>query len=1079
MRRILAVLLAMCMMQQCTLSVAAEVTPAENVPVIEQEEEIPITDQSNIQPESERGDVSLYTVEGMEENVAQGAPLYDYEIEWDNKEPEYWDNIDWSTIYWDALSYPYMNYTFPAGWSDNVEWRKVNWNYIDWGGYSAKKTAWQAINWDNVDWDKMNWNMVSWSALKELQTASEISLTFTYPNAVNNELTAPVTATKLNNIDVFTILSSDVLIGIKGANALKSTLIPEKAYIITVKNNNDTYKLKGIWNRTNPWGDYISEGFFESILNTPEIKDGKAAITNEDYWIIKVNDSDCTFASKQTQMPKVSIKSFDGTVTLEEGQDYTVTDGTYTQDENSLVEDSHRLIIEALPTSSKVGPGTVNKKFTVHYADINDFYTLEGIPKTITAYDTMPKRATEVNQKGKKKEADLQGCLYLQPKDNDSLQSGQLPKISQDGYYDHALWNAYPVKKGSPNPGACLNVEYGYERGKGVEWSPSFDWDEWSKKRTSDTVYIRVSVNDSGASYPKPDESTTLFVGTRFIKGSIISSVQIIPYSLEEVNKEQKPATTPLNNGDYYIAAVNPVPIEFTDSRKYGYERIDERVIDSVTYNGKTHTPDITWSVYKYSDFSFGGGKHYDDYDASLLNPNITYENNINAGTGKVRISFYGVFTGSITRDFQIEQKDISDTSITIQAQDFLYDGNPHAPILAIFDSQANTVLREGVDYTVRTSGNITSPGTVTATIEGINNYTGTRTVQYKIVPTSTVVVGTKLEQVADIPDKIDDQKYTGQPVTPEVVITGKNSSFKLVKDKDYKVSYLNNIGPGTAYAVVEGIGSYGGTYIIPFNINGADISKATVTVNGTYTYTGKAITPSVTVKVGDKIIEPADYEIKATNNINAGTAKFTVIGRNNCTGTTGESTFKIKKANQKLSITKEQAKALLIRNTNANTYKIKVSGAKAKLSYKVSNKKIASVDSAGKLSFKHVCGKAFVTVSTPASENYNAAALKINFAVKPATPKIKITALTKGFKAEATVIRDITGYQVGYSTSKSFPTSKTVKKRVDTTKALNKGFTGLSGKKKYYVRVRAYKIASDGTVYWGNWTKREPITTK
>ena len=78
--------------------------------------------------------------------------------------------------------------------------------------------------------------------------------------------------------------------------------------------------------------------------------------------------------------------------------------------------------------------------------------------------------------------------------------------------------------------------------------------------------------------------------------------------------------------------------------------------------------------------------------------------------------------------------------------------------------------------------------------------------------------------------------------------------------------------------------------------INPASIASATATVAGTYTYTGAAITPTVTVELGGKTLTENDYTVTASENVDAGTASFTVTGKGNYTGSvTG--TFTIEKA--------------------------------------------------------------------------------------------------------------------------------------------------------------------------------------
>ena len=63
----------------------------------------------------------------------------------------------------------------------------------------------------------------------------------------------------------------------------------------------------------------------------------------------------------------------------------------------------------------------------------------------------------------------------------------------------------------------------------------------------------------------------------------------------------------------------------------------------------------------------------------------------------------------------------------------------------------------------------------------------------------------------------IPNQKYTGKAVTPEITVM--DGSQKLINDRDYTVTYTNNIGPGQATATLAGIGNYAGERIVPFQI--------------------------------------------------------------------------------------------------------------------------------------------------------------------------------------------------------------------------------------------------------------------
>ena len=88
-----------------------------------------------------------------------------------------------------------------------------------------------------------------------------------------------------------------------------------------------------------------------------------------------------------------------------------------------------------------------------------------------------------------------------------------------------------------------------------------------------------------------------------------------------------------------------------------------------------------------------------------------------------------------------------------------------------------------------------------------------------------------------------------------------------------------------------------------------------------------------------------------------------------------------------------------------------------------------------------------------------------------------KVTAAKKSFKASWKAVSDITGYQIQYSTDKSFKKNKktvTVSKSKTTSKTVKK----LKAKKKYYVRIRTYKTVS-GKKYYSEWSKAKSVKTK
>ena len=233
-------------------------------------------------------------------------------------------------------------------------------------------------------------------------------------------------------------------------------------------------------------------------------------------------------------------------------------------------------------------------------------------------------------------------------------------------------------------------------------------------------------------------------------------------------------------------------------------------------------------------------------------------------------------------------------------------------------------------------------------------------------------------------------------------------------------------------------------------------ISKASVTLStSTYAYDGKAKTPSVNVKVNGKTLKKdTDYTVSYSNNTKVGTAKVTITGKGNYTGSVSK-TYSIKNNFKKATVSGISTKAFTGKNiTHSITVKYNGKTLKNGTDYTVSysnNKSIgtATVKIAGKGSYTGTITKAF----------------KIN----PAKQEIqKLTAKSKAFFVDWAQKGSATGYEIQYATNSKFTSAKkvTITNKKTDTKTVSK----LSGKKKYYVRVRSYTTVK-GTKYYGAWS--------
>lgn len=349
---------------------------------------------------------------------------------------------------------------------------------------------------------------------------------------------------------------------------------------------------------------------------------------------------------------------------------------------------------------------------------------------------------------------------------------------------------------------------------------------------------------------------------------------------------------------------------------------------NSLTYNGSTLSPAVT---VKYGNATL---KKNTDYT-------VAYSNNVNAGTGTITITGKGIYGGSVKKTFTIKKLGISATAVSGTGNK-VYTGSAIKPVPAV--KAGGRTLKNGTDFTVSYKNN-TEPGTATLIVNGKGNYSGSVSKTFKITARAindvevtvpdTVFTG---EQVR--PDVvvsygsyqfISDSDYTlsfkdnVNIGTASVVVTGKNhlsgsrtvtfpiekadissteiavknatftgSAIKsdvdvrlgnvtLKEGTHYTLSYKNNVNAGTAQVTISGKGSLEGAVTMSFTIAKADISKASISANGTYAPDGVKI--GINAKFGNYTLKSSDYSFTAPTA--AGEQALTISGNGNFSGKT------------------------------------------------------------------------------------------------------------------------------------------------------------------------------------------------
>lgn len=248
------------------------------------------------------------------------------------------------------------------------------------------------------------------------------------------------------------------------------------------------------------------------------------------------------------------------------------------------------------------------------------------------------------------------------------------------------------------------------------------------------------------------------------------------------------------------------------------YAKWEEVVITlnpmSFTYDGTEKKPETTVKV---------GSKTLEkDKDYT-----VEYKNNINVGTATVTITGKGSYEGvTATTTFKINEK-----RITIPAGKTLtYNGEEQTGV----DSKDEYKFSGTIKATNAGTYSATATLTDTANTKWSDETTEAKTISWKIN-------AKKLSGNVTVSD-VEDKTYTGSAITPEVEVKDTARNTVLTKNKDYTISYKNNVNAGTATITITGKGNYTGTVEKTFKIVKASV--VVPTQNGTLTYNGSSQSP-------------------------------------------------------------------------------------------------------------------------------------------------------------------------------------------------------------------------------------------
>lgn len=254
----------------------------------------------------------------------------------------------------------------------------------------------------------------------------------------------------------------------------------------------------------------------------------------------------------------------------------------------------------------------------------------------------------------------------------------------------------------------------------------------------------------------------------------------------------------------------------------------------SVDYSGEAKTPSVT--VY-HGNSALVAGVDY----------NVSYTDNVNAGTASAIITGCGNYSGSLTKNFTIKKLSLAKkgkTTVSFESSKIVYNNAAVTPVLYVAYDKGGDIgaqfLARDVDFKVSFSNN-KKIGIATAKIKGIGNYSGTVYKRFKIYP--NVVDGVSISNVSSSSLTLNWNKLSGISGYYIAVYDEKSKNYKKLanvssKSSSYNVTKLNSAKTYKfkirAYKTVDDKKYYGDySAVVSTVVNPQQVKISSVTKSG------------------------------------------------------------------------------------------------------------------------------------------------------------------------------------------------------------------------------------------------------
>ena len=303
-----------------------------------------------------------------------------------------------------------------------------------------------------------------------------------------------------------------------------------------------------------------------------------------------------------------------------------------------------------------------------------------------------------------------------------------------------------------------------------------------SDSKTYDgTALVKHDVAVSEDGFADGEGATYSYTGAQTYAGS---SENTFTYALNEGTLASNYEITTANGTLTVEAVKTEVKVEITGHT------------DTVTYDGQVHSvsgydvTNISNKLYSDTAISFTGTAVVSRMVAGTSYMGLTAAQFSNTSANFTNVTFV-VHDGWLKIDPKSiipdgpNTPDEKKTGIEVtKPADSKYDGNVHENKPEVKDTKTGATLIEGTDYTLSYKGDTTNAGTVTVTITGVGNYTGSHNVEYQITKRNVTLTSAT-----------DSKVYDKTPLTNSNITVGGDGFAKLEGASYHVTGSQTNVG--------------------------------------------------------------------------------------------------------------------------------------------------------------------------------------------------------------------------------------------------------------------------------------------